>query len=267
MLILPFTSVDINQLDALQPGEWPDIKEPYRSYVAADFCYPCKIVSDGFIIAIGSLIIHNDVAWLGHIIVHPQNRKKGLGEMMTRHLVTLGQHKGCTTTYLVATDLGERVYLKVGFVTETEYPVYTDVSIHYDTNTADAVAEPYHKGFEVQLAAMDKRCSGEDRFFHLQQYLSDAIICHSSNNLQGYYIPRLGSGLIVAVSRQAGLALVAIHTQTPKYLVFPRENRILLEMMEQQGKQPVKSVKRMRLGVQRPNELTYMYNRIGGNLG
>lgn len=267
MLIVAFTSVDIDQLTALQPENWPDIKEPYSHYVEADFCFPFKIISDGTIAAVGSLIVHHDVAWLGHIIVHPQHRKKGLGEMMTRQLVEIGQQKGCTTTYLIATDLGETVYLKVGFVTETEYPVYTDVSIPYDAVIADGITGAYAHRFEGQLTVMDKLCSGEDRFFHLQKYLSEAIICHSNNNLEGYYIPGLGSGLIVAVSRQAGLALLAIHTQTPKFLVFPVENTILMELMQQLGKQPVKSVKRMRLGAQRPTELSYIYNRIGGNLG
>ena len=61
------------------------------------------------------------MVWLAHINVQPGNRNHGLGKLITQFLVDEAQAKNCDTIYLIATDLCEPVYKKVGFETETDY--------------------------------------------------------------------------------------------------------------------------------------------------
>ncbi|MBL0009542.1 MAG: GNAT family N-acetyltransferase [Saprospiraceae bacterium] len=90
-------------------------------YITSDFCFPIKVSIDHKIAGTGTAIIHHDVAWLAHIIVHPDFRNQGIGKLITESLVKMAHAKSCDTLYLLATELGEPVYRKIGFETETEY--------------------------------------------------------------------------------------------------------------------------------------------------
>ena len=67
---------DMPLIAALQPEGW-DIISVIHFYTKASFCFPIKVTIDNKIIGIGTTIIHNDVAWLAHIIVHPDCRNQG----------------------------------------------------------------------------------------------------------------------------------------------------------------------------------------------
>ena len=257
---------DIVLLTDLQPTGWPDIIPIFDFYTKASFSFPIKVTIDNKIIGIGTTIIHNDIAWLAHIIVHPNKRNKGIGQLITQTLVDSLQSKNCDTIYLIATDLGAPVYKKIGFEIETEYLFFKDIKI--DTN--QLVSEniiPITDHFKEQIAIIDRQVSGEDRMFHIQQHLTRGYVYRQDKVIEGYYLPTFGEGLILANSTSAGLELMKMRLRTKEIAVFPADNYSAKEYLEQNNYKEFKTSKRMRLGTKKKWQPANIYNRIGGNLG
>ena len=170
----PLEHSDINLITGLQPEGWQDITSIIDFYTKSSFCFPIKVIIDKKIVGIGTAIIHNDVAWLGHIIVHPDNRNQGIGKMITQALVDNVWRKNCDTIYLIATDLGEPVYKKIGFETETEYLFFKDIKPDGSWIPSENIVA-CTDDFKKQIARLDKEISGEDRLLHLEPYFEDAF--------------------------------------------------------------------------------------------
>ncbi len=65
-----------------------------------------------------------NTAWLAHIIVDPEYRKRGIGSLIVCQLLDFLKNSGCETVSLIATELGYSVYKKAGFVEQTEYAFF-----------------------------------------------------------------------------------------------------------------------------------------------
>ena len=256
---------DVQQIINLQPPGW-DIMSIIDFYIKADFCFPFKVTNDKNIIGIGTTIIHNDVAWLAHIIVLPDYRNQGIGKLITQTLVDKAHAEQCETIYLLATELGEPVYKKIGFQTETEYVSFKGEKIN-DALEADEYIEPYANAFRNQISILDQLVSGEDRMFHIDQHLSSGFVCLHDNDVMGYYLPTFGDGLIIAKDAVAGEALMKLRLTTKDFAVFPVENVPATAFMEKHNFTSFRTQKRMRFGKKRDWQPANIYNRIGGNLG
>src|SRR5688500_3639509 len=116
---------ELNDLIALQPEGWPDIRPHFQFYFNSSFCSPIKLVADKKIVGIGSCIYHRETAWLGHIIVHKEFRNQGIGTKITQALVERALEINSSTISLIATELGEPVYAKLGFRKESDYCFFT----------------------------------------------------------------------------------------------------------------------------------------------
>lgn len=257
---------EVDLLIDLQPTGWRDIIPMFDFYTKADFCFPVKATIDNKVIGIGTTIIHNDVAWLAHIIVHPDNRNRGVGLSISRTLVDSLKTKKCNTIYLIATDLGAPVYEKIGFETETEYLCFKDLKNDNGWTTSNNITL-FNDNLKGQIAHMDQQVSGEDRMYHFKEYLRSGYVYMKDNIVEGFYLPTLGEGLITANTGLAGLELMKLRLKTKDNAVFPSDNLVATEFMHQNNYKAFEKVKRMRLGKKRTMFLTNMYNRIGGNLG
>ncbi len=214
----------------------------------------------------GTSIIHHDVAWLAHIIVHPDHRNQGIGKLITESLVESANSKNCNTLYLLATELGEPVYRKIGFETETEYLFFKGEK-PIDSDIHDTCIVPYSSEHEMQMILLDRQVSGEDRMFHLQQHLSNGFVYVVDDTVEGYYLPTMGEGLIIATTSAAGQALMKLRLITKDFVVFPIDNIPATTFIQQHPFTEVRRQKRMRLGKKRNWQSANIYNRIGGNLG
>ncbi len=256
---------DINLIIDLQPTGW-EIIPSFDFYTLSDFCFPIKVTIDKKIVGIGTTTIHNDIAWLAHIIVHPDYRNQSIGKLITQTLVEISNSKLCDTIYLLATDLGEPVYKKVGFETETDYLYFKgEKTIGTYTKTENIVA--FNSDFKKQISNLDRQVSGEDRMFQLEQHLSSGFVYSQDNEVKGFYLPTLGDGLIIASTNSAGQELMKLRLTSKDFAAFPIDNVSSTEFMHQNNFKEVRREKRMRLGKKRNWQPTNIYNRIGGNLG
>ena len=265
MDIQPLQHNDAELITELQPEGWPDISGIIKFYIQSSFCFPIKIILEEKIVGIGAAIIHNDVAWLAHIIVHRDNRNQGIGRIITQSLIDISRSKDCHTVYLVATDPGEPVYKKLGFEIETEYIFFKYPEPNMDWITSNAII-PFDAKHKIQIALLDKKISGEERMMHLEEFLAGSYVYIQNEVIEGFYLPALGDGLIVSDKITAGLELMKFRLTTKNHAVFPVDNIAAITFMHENNFIEFRRAKRMRLGPTRNWQPENIYNRIGGNL-
>ncbi|SEO94326.1 GNAT family N-acetyltransferase [Mucilaginibacter sp. OK283] len=261
-----FTQPDIGLLNQLQPADWPDIVPNFYFYVDSPFCFPIKVVINDAIAGIGAAIIHADVAWLGHIIVHPEHRSKGIGFYITQNLVDIAHQHRCQTINLIATAMGAPVYEKAGFITETEYLFFKDIQIQLP-GLPTLNIKPYQEKFLQQILAIDQTNSQENREPLLREHVKTGLIYCNDDTVEGYYLPGLGEGLIIANTACAGIELMKLHLRTNDKIAFPKNNSNAVNFLYEKGYKEIRTAKRMRLGKARNVIFSSIYNRIAGNIG
>ena len=264
MIIKPLTINDIEEVDKVQPKEWGSIAHHITHYISSPHCRPIKLVDDDKIIGIGTTILHKDTAWLAHIIVHESQRNKGLGTLITRALISSIDKSTYNTILLVATELGEYVYKKLGFETEGEYAVFKDVTI--ETETSPLII-PFEEKYREQVYSLDTKAYGENRKNSINTHIPDALLFIKDNKVEGFHMPTFGDGLIVANTSAAGIELQKYRLQTNSLCIFPTENKELTIFLVEQGYFEFKRVKKMFLGEKRTSQPAIIYNRVGGHLG
>lgn len=257
---------DINFISDLLPSGWESVIPTIDFYTKTNFCFPIKVSIDNKIVGTGTTIIHNKTAWLAHIIVHAAYRNQSIGKIITQTLVDSSYSKGCQTIYLLATKLGEPVYKKIGFETETEYIVFKKEGTNETFRDSENIVA-INNDFKKLIWDLDRQVSSEDRILLLEQHLSDGFLYLQNNEAQGFYLPNLGDGLIIATTNSAGLELMKLRLKTKDFAAFPIDNVGATEFMRQKNFNEIRTEKRMRLGKKRNWEPKNIYNRIGGNLG
>jgi N-acetylglutamate synthase-like GNAT family acetyltransferase len=263
----PLLHEDLLNIQSLQPADWDDITVPHEWYLSSPNCFPFKLAENGSIAGIGTIILHEDTAWLAHIIVHEKYRGRGIGTLVTRSLVEQVNQSTYQTIYLIATDLGYPVYKKLGFEVEQVYGVFTPASSSLEQGEILPNIFPLAQTDIPQVLGLDQQISGEDRHLMLDPYISHALVYKSSEQVEGAYFPTLANGLIIAENPVAGIALMRLRLQTKAFAICPLENRSAVNFLEASQFSQVKSTRRMRLGKERKWLPTGLYNRISGQVG
>jgi GNAT superfamily N-acetyltransferase len=256
----------MESISALQPADWTDIIPFFSFYLNSGYCDPIKVETDGKIIGVGTDIKHKRTAWIAHVIVHPEYRCRGIGTLITNTLVDKLKVQGFKTIFLIATNLGEPVYRKAGFVKETEYLFFKGGKYVRDTKQSGLII-PYNQKYHRTVLALDKMVSGENREVLLKIHLSDSLLHKKGNIINGFYLPSLGEGLIVADNPEAGIELMKVKYAADSKAILPVENIAGINFLLKSSFQEYSKGTRMRLGKKIPWHPEMLYSRIGGNLG
>jgi GNAT superfamily N-acetyltransferase len=257
---------DLKRLTDLQPSDWPDIIPYFYFYLNSDYCDPIKVEVDNSIVGIGTSIKHKESAWLAHIIVHPEYRCRGIGTEITNTLVNKLKMQRFNTIFLIATNLGEPLYRKTGFEKETEYLFFKEGKYSDNTKGSDKIV-PYNEKHGQNLLALDKKVSGEKREVLLISHLPNTVLAKTGNKVNGFYMPTLGEGLIVASDPEAGIELMKVKYSTVSKAILPMENKTGIEFHLKNGFTEYLKGTRMRYGKEIIWHPEMLYSRIGGNLG
>lgn len=267
-MIKAFTLEDLSRTAHLQPDGWQDIRPFLRYYVSAPYCRAYKVEDGQGIVALGAFILHASTAWLAHIIVAPEMRRKGLGVMMTRHLIDSCEELGRDTQLLIATKMGEPLYQQLGFQRSCDYRFY-----HSPPRIED---EPPGEVRRVEPAdipeilALDAETSGEDRRNSLAAHTADGLVYPGTGGgrLRGYYLPSLSEGLVVARDAEAGQALMRLRLSRAEAApVLPAGNRVANRWLGEMGLGVKHTAARMVRNGADPLKPDMLFNRIGGHLG
>lgn len=121
MKIHPLQKSDLQHVNYLQPKGLPDIPNDFNHYLKMPFCFPVKAVVNGKLSGVGCGMMFRNSGWLAHIIVKPEERRKGIGESLTRHLLKILRKKKVKSISLIATAQGYQLYKKIDFLNEVNY--------------------------------------------------------------------------------------------------------------------------------------------------
>jgi GNAT superfamily N-acetyltransferase len=261
------TFCDIDKISCLQPEGWPDITDAFRFYCNHDFCNPIKMTIDSEIVGIGNSILFDKTAWLAHIIVYSGYRNRGIGYTIVDYLIEDIKTRGIETSLLIATELGEPVYVKAGFRKVSDYLYFKREFPHIGKQFSDNI-QPFKDDFYNDIIQLDTYISGENRESLLKSYLNKSFVFISNKVVNGFYIPSLGEGSIFAATIDAGRELMRFKYSTVDKATIPSENQVGIEFIKEFGFIETNTIgKRMIFGKDIEWKPEMIYSRIGGNFG
>jgi len=263
----PINCHDLHALGKFQPEGWSDIVPDIEYYIRSDFCSPVKVSIDDKIVGIGAAIVYDTTAWLAHIIVDPDFRNRGIGHQMVEELLKLIKDNRITTCLLTATELGKSIYTKVGFRTVSEY-IYLNREKPWTDYPTSACIAGFQLQYKPQILQMDGEVSGENRESLLSEHLGNSVIYIHDEEVQGFLIPGLKEGPIIAETREAGLELMKVKYSKVDKAVLPADNLAGVEFLKQNGfTETATKGTRMILGRDLDWQPQKIFSRIGGNFG
>jgi GNAT superfamily N-acetyltransferase len=188
--------------------------------------------------------------WIGALGVLPRARRHGIGELLTRAAVEWLEERGAQTSLLYATDMGRRVYERVGFVAEAPARAWRGTP---PGPAPDGVRRLRPSDREAILA-LDRAATAEDRSAVLDQLPA----------LLGLALERDGGGLaafalntpwgagpaVLAEDVDAGVAILRALALEPQPLTVtvPDDNPAAGRVLARWGFRPVNTALRMRHG-------------------
>lgn len=268
MLFEEILQEDIKLLNELQPEGWPDLSIEFQHYLNQDFAYPVKIIINNDIVGVGCSIVFEKTGWLAHIIVKTEYRNKGIGYEIVKYLVDDLKTKGVETYLLIATELGEPVYKKVGFKTVSNYLDFRREKGNNSTFGKSKNIFSYNQNYFTEVISLDSLITGEKRELLLAPALKNAVVYKINERIDGVYLPDLGEGLIIANTNVAGVELMKLKYSNVDKAVIPEENQAGIDFLLEAGfKLHGIKAKRMILGKDILWKADCYYSRIGGNFG
>ncbi|EAR02998.1 GNAT family N-acetyltransferase [Maribacter sp. HTCC2170] len=259
---------DIEGLNSLPPLDWNfDYEALLRDFINEDFFYAFIQIQDNKIVGTGNVFIKEKVGWLANIIIDKTCRGKGLGFEMTNFLVDFLTDKKCDTQLLIATELGEGVYRKIGFRKLTEYQCF-DSEIDSDFNFTNSVRKLEISDLE-SVYKLDQETNSENRTHLIDKYYKNGFgYFNNDNELLGFYLPEFGRGLVLSRDEQAGIELLKLkHSKKGKRTLLPIENQKGIILLENIGSKKGAKCSRMVLGKENKWKPNYIYSYGSGYCG
>lgn len=218
------------------------------------------------IVAIGQGIATGHTGWVGNVIVRPGARNRGIGSQMTRDIMTLLHGRGCSSLLLVATALGAPVYRKLGYRTTADY-VFLDVPRL--PACPPATVRRLADSDTGAVLTLDAMATGETRAGLLTPHLSSGW-AHTGHDggLDGFFLPSLGRGLVIAGDPAAGRELLSLrHAFFPTGVVVPAPNTAALQFLAAHGARETARAPRMVIGDEAPWRPELIFARAAGYCG
>lgn len=260
---------DIPRLAGFPPPEWQFDAVRFLD-LHAGFPYFHAIVAErgGALAGMANALLFGASAWLGNIIVLPQHRRLGIGAALTARLVEICALRGCAHRLLIATELGRPVYESLGFRQSGEY-------LFLKPGRAVAPPDPGQlraavPGDLAAIAALDRRATAEDRRAMLERSLDGGMVHWAGDPgaVDGFFLPALGQGPVVADDADAGGALLRLkHSGKDSAACLPAGNRGGIERLQDLGFVEDHRAPRMALGPDVAWDQTMIYARGAGYCG
>lgn len=259
---------DINGLNSLPPPDWAfDYEYFLQDYLHEDYFAAFVMTQAGRAIGTGNVFLKEGIGWLANIIIAENHRGKGLGFKMTQFLVDFLNSKGCKTQLLIATELGEPVYRKLGFKKVSDYQSFATAT-GYDYNPPNFIRGLTYSDLQ-QLRNLDRTANGENRTHFIDKYYKTGLgYFNNHNELVGCYLPDFGRGLVLASEEAAGIALLKVkHAQKGRRTMLPLDNQAGIDFFEKSGLQKGHTSARMILGKEVSWNPRHIYSYGSGYAG
>ncbi len=228
-IIRPLDFDEIPRLTGFGPPDWnTDLSLTFGFHFGQSYFFPIAAEVEGELVGCANGILNGRVGWLGNIIVLPEYRGHGLGTALTQFLVDYFFTKGCITQILIATSMGEPIYRKIGFRRVADYIFLNsrdNPSVLPVEGTRPCRSDDYEKIFRI-----DYSITAEDRRSFLNRFLASGCVHESSKDeVDGFFLPELSQGAILAENNEAGLGLLSQKMNRGcNKIVIPEQNHSAL---------------------------------------
>ncbi|MBU5445319.1 GNAT family N-acetyltransferase [Paenibacillus sp. MSJ-34] len=266
MLIREMSADELERVVQLKPPAWSDIKPYFGIYLRQPSCMPFVAVEDGEIVGVANGSRQGDVGWLGHVIVSPAYRGRGIGKRLVLFMIDRMKQSGCRTIALIASKDGEPLYRKLGFREADQYVFFSN---------EEPAGAPRQEGIRLAEAAdyeavlqLDRDATGEDRSYLLDEHRDRLWVVGEKGSPRGYYAPQLGNGAVVAADEEAGSLLLHYkHSLNGTRSVIPEANEAASRILSRWCVRHEETLARMVLGADIAWKPERIYCRIHGSFG
>jgi predicted N-acetyltransferase YhbS len=219
--------------------------------IQPDYYWICE--SAGEVIGSVAAVAYGRVAYIGMMAVDPASQSRGIGRMLLETAINALEHDGYETMLLDATDAGEPLYRKYGFVDQSSS---YDLRGQSSTTPSREIAIP-REDARSRVLSLDAATFGADRSNAIQHLLSEpssqCLISESDGELDGYLIAQktvLGPWVAHSPEIAEKLLLQALSVLPPQEwrVMQPVENSAGLALLQQHGFEIRREVLHMRRG-------------------
>jgi GNAT superfamily N-acetyltransferase len=193
--------------------------------------------------------------WIGHVFVRPELRGRGLGKRMTAVAIRHLERAGCDSIVLASTELGLRLYERLGFKVEGSYHELRGTALPRTVELAPF--RPLMRSDQAAVRELDRQVSGDDRGSLLFRFADFGWGVFRDGSLVGAAIELPWGGVWAAMHPSAGGAEIAalvklirtVGSIGQEVIVYPPdENRVALEVLREGGFEELRTVPRLVLG-------------------
>src|SRR6185503_2367573 len=208
-----------------------------------------------------TIVYGPELAWVGMVLVHPEFRRRGIGQGLLRYCIDSLRDRGVRCIKLDATPLGKTVYDGLGFRDEWTLKRWVRSAVPTRAISRDAGLRPWRAGDESLVGPLDAEAFGGSRQRLLPALASQSrtavVLEPEGGRPAGFGLLRSGSqslylGPVVGTSATAGIALIetlaAASQEQRIYWDVPDENAAAVAWAEQNGFAVQRPLTRMFLG-------------------
>ena len=254
---------EIAQADTIrQLVGWNQTEADWRRLLALapDGCF----VAEAAAIPVGTVTTTGygpGLAWIGMMLVHPEQRRQGIGAALLGQAVRHLQEVGTNCIGLDATPAGQPLYTGVGFRPVWDLARWQGTLSDYQPASAPEIVTQISDRFWPAIVELDRRAFGIARPDLLralaEQSARVAVAVDGAGGVAGFGMLRRGwrawmLGPLVAVDRQSAThllaALCADLPPEPLFWDIPEPNQSAVQLAESLGFTRQRSLTRMALG-------------------
>lgn len=222
-----------------------------------------------------------ELAWIGMVLVHPEERRRGVGSALLRHAIAWLRSREVRCIKLDATPAGKLVYDALGFRDEWDLHRWEHRGLFPGQLVDQGLGRrAFQAGDVVRVAALDTRGFGVSReplLFALAQQSRGVLIEDAQGRVLGYGFVRPGTrasylGPVVAETGEAGSLLVesllALVPGAPVFWDVPEGNAVAVAQASRLGFARQRLLTRMFLGENgHPGEPSLIYGLAAPEVG
>lgn len=260
---------EIPLLKDLAPPEWQtNVATIFRRHFGRAYFFPLAAELDGVLVGSGNGLVQGNTGWLGNIIVKPEYRGRGIGRALTQALMGLLKLQAVQYQVLIASPMGEPIYRKLGFEVTGSYLFFARETASPSTAKVPGVRALTTED-AAQVFALDAAITGERRQPFLAGFLEGGWVhLEPRGAVDGYYLPDLGNGAVIATNDVAGLALMQQKLNDgASSSVVPNQNKVAVDFLRSNGFVETQHAPRMALGPDAPWQPERVYCRGSGYCG
>lgn len=202
-----------------------------------------------------------DLAWIGMVLVHPDQRRRGIGKALLLHCIDYLKQRGIASIKLDATPLGKTLYDGLGFKDEWTLQRWEARAVRSPTTEMKYHVRAWRTEDHEIIQKLDREAFGADRWFMLTRLSSQVVppLVHESplGRVNGWGLARNGMNAVYLGPVVAGAmpvagalikALVAAIPERRIYWDIPDHQPEMIELAKRLGFAPQRPLTRMYLG-------------------